>query len=159
MGNAQNLSTAASDVSSSEKALSDVLNYMEKLIKLFEEEKIAFELRDMKAFSDIQYVKSQVVAECEGRILGVHANSAVLKMVPAALKERVAVTQSKLDRLAEESKHNCKIRAESMARIQSRLLDAARQVIERNKTQYNARGQKAFLDRTRPVATAWNEAI
>ncbi len=159
MGNAQNLSSSASDINSSEKALSDVLNYMEKLIHLFEEEKSAFELRDMNKFSDIQYLKSQVVTECESRILGVHSNSAILKMVPAALKERVATTQMKLDRLAEESKHNCKIRAESMARIQSRLLDAARQVIERNKTQYNARGQKAFLDRNRPVATAWNEAI
>ncbi len=159
MANVQTSSPPTVDSTSSEKTLLAILDYMENLIALFEEEKSAFELRDMKKFSDIQYSKSQLVTECESRILNVQSDMVALKMVPSAMKERVATTQMKLDQMAEESKRNCKIRAESMERIQSRLLDAARQVIERNKTQYNARGQKAFLDRTRPVATAWNEAI
>ncbi len=143
---------------SSETSLISMLGYMEDLSSLYTEELNAIELRDMKRFAEIQPAKSRLVMSCEAKMAELQKQPTLLKAVSPALKERVSVAENTLSQLAQKSQRECRIRAESLRRVQQRLLDAARHIMMRDQAQYNNRGQTNNAN-TRPVATAINEAI
>lgn len=142
-----------------EKALLSMLSNMEALTALYHVELDAIELRDMKRFSDIQSEKNRLVQDCEVRMKDITLNHAFLKTINPALKERIVTTETELRDLASKSQRLCQIREESVRRVQKRLLDAARHLLEKEETPlYNNRGTTG-LARNKPVATAINEAI
>lgn len=141
-----------------EQALLSMIGNMEQLSSIYKVELDAIEVRDMQLFADIQAEKNKLVQDCEVHMLEIAKNSALLKMISPALKERVLDAEDNLRALALKSQHACKIRAESVRRIQERLLDAARHILMRDKSQYNKNGLTE-TPRNKPVATAINEAI
>lgn len=141
-----------------EKAVLGMLTNMEELSSLYVEELDAIELRDMQKFSDLQPVKDRLVKDCEARMSEISQQTPHLKTLSPALKERVMTAETTLRQLASKSQYACKIRAESVKRIQQRLLDAARYAVGSNQTHYDSNG-KTDASRGRPVATAFNEAI
>ena len=141
-----------------EKALLNMLDNMEELTTLYKQELDAIELRDMQKFSSLQPEKDRLVKNCEARMGEIATQSVQLKSVSPALKERVMNAETTLRELALKSQRACKIRAESMKRVQHRLLEAARYAIGSNQTHYNSDG-RTDNSRNRPVATAFNEAI
>lgn len=144
---------------SAEKTLLVILGQMEQLIRVYEDERTALELRDMKAFVDIQGIKVQLATECEQHIAEVQAHASLTKLASPAIKERIYMAQKTLNALALESQRNCSLRAETTRRLQQRLLDAARYLVNKNQSRYTKRGKTAGADKNRPVATAINEAI
>jgi flagellar biosynthesis/type III secretory pathway chaperone len=141
-----------------ERALLSMIGNMEQLSTVYKVELDALELRDMKLFSDIQAEKNKLVQDCEAHMAEISKNSALLKMVSPALKERVLDAEDNLRRLALKSQHACEVRAASVLRIQERLLEAARHIMMRDKTLYNKHGV-TDTPRNKPVATAINQAI
>lgn len=143
---------------SHEQALLSMIGHMEQLSSIYKVELDAIELRDMKLFSDIQAKKNQLVQDCEAHMSEISKNSALLKTISPALKERVLTAEDNLRELALKSQHVCSIRAKSVRRIQERLLEAARHIMMRDKTLYNKHGV-TDSPRNKPVATAVNQAI
>lgn len=141
-----------------EQALLSMLNNMEELTALYKTELDAIELRDMQLFSEIQPKKVRLVQDCETRMGEISKQSALLKSVSPALKERIFTSESHLRELASKSQRACKIRAESVKRVQDRLLDAARLILARDKTLYNKHGVTDY-SKGKPMSTAINEAI
>ncbi len=150
--------TAQNTAAASDHSLMNMLGYMEDLTSIYTEELNAIELRDMKRFSDIQPAKNRLVMECESTLADLQKQPALLKTASPALKERIVVVENTLSQLAKKSQRECQIRAESLRRVQHRLLDAARYMMARDQAQYNNLG-KTNIANTRPVATAINEAI
>jgi D-ribose pyranose/furanose isomerase RbsD len=141
-----------------ERALLSMIENMEKLSSIYKVELDAMEIRDMTLFSDIQSEKNKLVQECEIHIVEITKNSALIKNVSPAIKERALEAEHNLRTLAMKSKHACKIRAESVGRIQERLLEAARHAIMKDKNLYNKQGL-TNMPKNKPIATAINEAI
>ena len=141
-----------------EQALLAMLNNMEELTTLYKAELEAIAIRDMQSFSELQPKKERLVMDCEGYMGQITKNSAVLRTISPAMKERIFASEDNLRELATKSQRACKIRAESIKRVQERLLDAARLIMARDKTLYNKHG---VTDPTKQkaVATAINEAI
>ena len=152
-------STAPSTPPLHEKALLNMLSNMEALTALYHVELDAIELRDMKRFSDIQSEKNRLVQDCEVRMKDITQNHAFLKTINPTLKERIVTTETELRDLASKSQRLCQIREESIHRVQSRLLAAARHILEKDeKHLYNNRGT-TDISKNKPIATAINEAI
>jgi hypothetical protein len=141
-----------------ERALLSMIENMEQLSSIYKAELNAIELRDMARFSDIQPEKNKLVQECEIHMAEISKNTSLIKTISPALKERALEAESNLRALASKSKHVCKIRAESVQRIQERLLEAARHIMMLNKTVYNKHGL-TNMPKNKPIATAINEAI
>ena len=150
--------TAQNTAATVETSLMSMLGHMENLTSLYTEELNAIELRDMKRFAEIQPAKNRLVVDCEARMVELQKQPALLKTASPALKERVATVENTLSQLAKKSQRECKIRSESLRRVQQRLLDAARHMMSRDQSQYNNLGKTSTAN-TRPVATAINEAI
>jgi hypothetical protein len=136
----------------------NMLGYMEDLTELYNEELNALTLRDMKKFTEIQPAKTRLVMSCEASMNEIQKQPALLKTISPALKERVFMAENTLSQLAQKSQRECQIRAESMRRVQQRLLDAARHLMNKDKNKYNNRGQADFA-KVKATATAINEAI
>ncbi|MEK7802442.1 MAG: hypothetical protein AAB276_08320 [Pseudomonadota bacterium] len=149
----------AASLFSPEKSILCVLDHMENLCQVYQEESEALELRDMNRFAHIQYIKVGLVNECEQRINAIEAHKDAMKSLHPALKDRVQISQEKLNKLALESARNCKIRAESSRRVQERLLEAARHLMNQNQKRYNKQGKSPAASQNRPLATSINEAI
>lgn len=141
-----------------EQALLSMLNNMEELTALYKTELDAIELRDMQLFSEIQPKKVRLVQDCETHMTQITSQAAIMKSVSPALKERIFTSEDTLRDLATKSQRACKIRAESVKRVQERLLDAARLIMAREKTLYNKHGV-ADQSKGKPVSTAINQAI
>lgn len=149
----------AAAIFSPEKSILCVLDHMENLCQVYQEESEALELRDMNRFTHIQYIKVGLVNECEQRINAIETHKNAMKSLNPALKNRVQESQEKLNKLALESARNCKIRAESSRRIQERLLEAARHLMNQSQRRYDKQGKTPTASKNRPVATSINEAI
>jgi len=141
-----------------EQVLLSMLGNMEELSALYKIELDAIELRDMRRFADIQSDKNRLVQNCEIYLSDIKNNSSQMKLVSPALKDRIFLAEYNLRTLASRSQRACKICAESVKRVQERLLDAARQILMRDKTMYNKNGI-TDQPKNRPIATAINEAI
>lgn len=141
-----------------EQALLSMLNNMEELTALYKIELDAIELRDMQLFSELQPKKVRLVQDCETHMTHITTQSSIMKSVSPALKERIFSSEDTLRELASKSQRACKIRAESVKRVQERLLDAARLILASDKKLYNKHGV-TDPTKTKPVSTAINEAI
>ena len=141
-----------------EQALLAMLGNMEELTSLYKTELDALQLRDIQLFSELQPKKVKLVQDCENHMNEITKQPSLLKAVSPALKERVFISENNLRELASKSQQACKIRAESVKRVQERLLDAARHILMRDKTLYNKNGMTE-QSKNKPVATAINEAI
>ncbi|MBL8640724.1 MAG: hypothetical protein JNL76_01255 [Alphaproteobacteria bacterium] len=141
-----------------EQALLCMLTNMEELTELYKVELNAIELRDMKLFSEIQPQKLRLVQDCEHHMSEIKKQSALLKSVSPALKDRIFTSEENLRHLAVKSQRACKIRAESVKRVQDRLLDAARLILAGDKILYNKHGI-AQESKHKPISAAINEAI
>ena len=141
-----------------ERALLAMLNNMEELTSLYKTELDAIELRDMQLFSELQPKKIRLVQDCESHMGEISRQGDILRKISPALRERIFNSEDNLRSLANKSQHGCKIRAESVRRVQERLLDAARSVMMRDQSLYNKHGT-TNQPKNKPVATAWNEAI
>lgn len=141
-----------------EKALLNILDNMEELSTLYIQELDAIELRDMQKFSSLQPHKDRLVKDCEIRMSEISRQASLMKTISPALKERVVVAENTLRELAGKSQRACRVRAETMKRVQSRLLEAARHIMMADQKLYNSKG-KSSVGKNKPVATAINEAI
>lgn len=141
-----------------EQALLSMLNNMEELSALYKTELDAIELRDMQLFSEIQPKKVRLVHDCETYMSEITKQPAIMKSVSPALKERIFTSEDTLRELATKSQRACKIRAESVKRVQERLLDAARLILARDQILYNKNGV-TDASKNKPLSTAINEAI
>jgi hypothetical protein len=141
-----------------EQALLAMIGNMDELTSIYKAELDALQLRDMQLFSELQPKKVKLVQDCESHMNEITRQPSLLKAVSPALKERIYSSESNLRELATKSQQACKIRAESVKRVQERLLDAARHVLMRDKTLYNKNGMSEH-SKNKPIATAINEAI
>ena len=139
-----------------EQALLSMLSNMDELTELYKIELDAIELRDMQLFSELQPKKVKLVQDCELHMTQITAQSALMKSVSPALKERIYTSEDNLRELATKSQRACKIRAESVKRVQERLLDAARLIIAGDQNLYNKHGL-TDQSRMKPVPTAFNQ--
>jgi hypothetical protein len=142
-----------------EQALLTILSNMEELTALYKTELDILELRDMQKFAEIQPEKNRLVQSCEIHMNQILEQTAFLKTVSPAMKERIFIAENNLRDLASQSRRACEIRAASVKRVQDRLLDAARHILNRDKTLYDKQGKTADTSKTKPIATAINEAI
>lgn len=141
-----------------EQALLSMLNNMEELTAIYKAELDAIELRDMQLFSELQPKKVRLVQDCENHMTQITNQTALMKSVSPALKERIFASEDHLRELASKSQRACKIRAESIKRVQERLLDAARLILAGDKALYNKHGL-TDQSKMKPVSTAINQAI
>ncbi len=139
-----------------EQALLSMLNNMAELTELYKVELDAIELRDMQLFSQLQPQKVKLVQDCENHMNQITKQSALMKSVSPALKERIFTSEDTLRDLANKSQRACKIRAESVKRVQERLLNAARLIIAGDKSLYNKHGV-TDQTKTKPRSTAINQ--
>ncbi len=142
-----------------EDVLLSMISNMEKLSALYEIELDAIEVRDMKRFSDIQPEKNRLVQDCEARMSEISKYQSQLKTINPVIKDRVVSAEIYLRDLATKSQRACQIRAESVRRVQERLLAAARYILsQESQPLYNNLG-KTGSSKNKPTATAINEAI
>lgn len=141
---------------SPEKALLSMLDVMKNLKKIYSEESAAVKGRDVSAFLKLQPSKAVYTRDYEMLAKEIKARSASIKKTDIHLRERLVSEQHELTSLAEESISWCLRMADSLKRVQDRLINAAREAIQKEKTMYGATGE--IEDSGRPSATAFNEA-
>ena len=140
-----------------ENLLNNVMEKMEKLIVLFDQEQDSLVANDMRKFNDAQPEKLRLIRDCEMGVAEIQSQKEALDQCNPVLKDRLLSTHTMLSDIAEQSKRTYEARANSMKRIQERLLEAARTKIEQDSKHYGRNGKTA--PKTKPIATAINEAI
>lgn len=142
-----------------EDLLQHVYERMEKLALVYAQELDALSANDMRKFQEIQPEKLKLVSDCEGGIDEIGRRKDDLAGCSVIVKERLKSMHATLLQLAEQSAHACRLRANSMRRLQDRLLHAARIMANETRSRYSRSGQMTDAARARPMATAINEAI
>jgi len=142
-----------------ERLLQSVLEKMEQLCVLYTQEIDSLSVGDMRKFQEVQPEKLRLVRECELGVAEIGSNKDIIARCNSVLRERVLSTHATLSQLAEISKNSCDSRIRSMKRIQNRLLQAARLMVNKDKKNYGRNGKVEAPHTARPVATAINEAI
>lgn len=142
-----------------EKLLSGLLTLMHDLKIVYTSEVDALKRNDTKAFLAVQPDKEILSRDYEIRVKEVQARSAAVKTVDAALREKIVVSQAELAVLADQSMRAAERMAESIRRLQDRLMGAARKAIAQEKIRYGAAGSMTESRASKPIATAINEAI
>lgn len=133
---------------------------MEQLSVLYTQELDSLSVGDMGKFSALQGEKLRLIKDCENGVAEIAARHDAVKLCNPSLRDRVLEAHAALTDLAKHSQSVCNSRARSMKRIQERLLDAARNIVNKNRKSYGRRGQsQTGGSHNRPVATAINEAI
>ncbi len=141
---------------SPEKALLSMLDVMKGLKSIYREESDAVRKRDVQTFLKLQPSKEVYTRDYELLAKEIKARSASIKKADMHLRERLISEQHELTSLAEESICWCLRMADSLKRVQDRLIMAAREAIQKEKSGYGSSGE---MDESgRPVATAFNEA-
>ncbi|HNQ92892.1 MAG TPA: hypothetical protein PKI93_08195 [Alphaproteobacteria bacterium] len=159
--NAQALTTNApsSPIAQAERLLLSVLEKMEKLTVLFTQELDSLTANDMSKFQEIQPEKIRLIRDCESGVAEIEAKKETIALCNPVLKERLISSHAVLSDMAVQSKRACEARARSVKRIQNRLLQAARMMVNKDKKNYGRNGKIETSPKNRPVATAINEAI
>ncbi len=142
-----------------EDLLQHVYERMEKLAMVYTQELEALSANDMRKFQEIQPEKLKLVSDCEVGIDEIGRRKESLAGCSIIMKERLKSMHSTLLQLAEQSAHACQLRANSMRRLQERLLHAARIMANETRSRYGRSGHMTAGARARPMATAINEAI
>lgn len=150
---------ASSPISQAERLLQSVMEKMEKLIVLFSQELDSLTANDMRKFQEVQPDKLRLIRDCEAGVAEIESKKDMIALCNPVLKERLISTHTTLSNLAEQSKIACESRARSVKRIQNRLLQAARLMVNKDKKNYGRNGKIETPAHNRPIATAINEAI
>lgn len=141
---------------SSEKAMATMLGVMMGLKDLYRKESEAMKIRDMRKFLNLQPAKEAYTRDYESLTKELQARSSSIKKTDSPLRARLVAEQHELAALAEESMSRSLRMAESLRRVQERLIAAAREAIQKEKTNYCASG--GMGDTGRAAATAFNQA-
>jgi hypothetical protein len=144
-------------LSSPDKLLSEVYGLIENLKDIYAKESAAMQARDIHEFLKLQPSKDLYTRDYELRVKEIKARSASMKNADPALRKKVIDAQIDMAILAENSMIFSLRMAESMKRVQHRLIDAARFALQQESTAYGASGS---LDSGNKLpATALNESI
>ena len=141
---------------SPDKAMATMLGVMMGLKDLYRTETEAMRIHDVQKFLNLQPAKEAYTRDYEMLTKEIQARSASIKKSDSPLRDRLKAEQAELAVLAEESMTWSLRMAESMRRVQERLINAAREAIKSEKAAYASSG--VIEDSSRPVATAFNEA-
>lgn len=141
---------------SPDKAMATMLGVMMGLKDLYRKETEAMRLRDINKFLNLQPAKEAYTRDYEMLTKELQARSATIKKSDSPLRERLVAEQAELALLAEESMTWSLRMAESMRRVQDRLISAAREAMQQDKTNYSASGLMG--DSGRATATAFSES-
>lgn len=139
--------------------LNHVLERMERLIIIHTQELDYLSVGDMQKFQSIQPEKLRLARDCETGIEEISSRQEEMNACDTILKQRLLSTHDTLRDLAIQSKNACQSRANSMKRIQDRLLQAARHVVKKREQKTYGRNGQTTDSYNRPIATAINEAI
>ncbi len=144
-------------LSSPDKLLSEVYNLIENLKDIYTKEIAAMDSRNIQDFLKLQPSKDLYTRDYELRVKEIKARSSAMKNADPALRKKVIDAQIDMAMMAENSMVFSLRMAESMKRVQHRLIDAARFALQQESTSYAASGT---LDTgTKLPATALNESI
>ena len=141
---------------SPEKAMATMLGVMMGLKDLYRKEMDAMQSRDMEKFLTLQPVKEVYTRDYEMLAKEIQARSAAIKSMDSPLRARLIAEQGELSLLADQSMSWCLRMADSLRRVQDRLITAARLAMHSEKTSYGANG--GMDGSGRAVATAFNQA-
>jgi hypothetical protein len=112
--------------------------------------------RNVDKFLSLQPVKEAYTRDYELLVKELQARSSTIKKMSSPLRDRIIAEQAELAVLAEQSMEWSLRMAESLKRVQERLIQAARESLQQDLPTYGAQG--SFEDAGRPVATAFNSA-
>ncbi|MDY0030148.1 MAG: hypothetical protein RBR86_09435 [Pseudobdellovibrionaceae bacterium] len=158
----QKLATAQDQAKSglpADRLLQSVLDKMERLVILYTQEIDVLSVGDMGKFQLLQPEKIKLVRECETGIEEISQRKEEMNNCDGVLKSRILASHDSLQELAEISKRQCDARIRSVRRIQERLLDAARDKINKSGKGYGRTGRIDAHLSAKPLATAINEAV
>ena len=141
---------------SPEKAMATMLGVMLGLKDIYKKETEAMKNRDITRFVNLQPAKEAYTRDYEMLVKELQARSITIKKMESPLRERLVAEQHELAILAEESMSWSLRMAEAMRRVQDRLINAAREAMQSEKTNYAASGTIAASGKT--SATAFSEA-
>ena len=141
---------------SAEKAMATMLGVMMGLKDLYRKETEAVKTRNVDKFLSLQPVKEAYTRDYELLVKELQARSSTIKKMSSPLRDRIIAEQAELAVLAEQSMEWSLRMAESLKRVQERLIQAARESLQQDLPTYGAQG--SFEDAGRPVATAFNSA-
>lgn len=141
---------------SPEKAMATMLGVMMGLKDLYKKETDAMKTRDVKKFLNLQPAKEAYTRDYEMLTKELQARSSSIKKSDSPLRERLVAEQEELAALAEESMSLSLRMADSLRRVQERLIAAAREAIQQEKASYSPTGEMGEMSRV--SATAFNEA-
>lgn len=141
---------------SAEKAMATLLGVMIGLKDVYKKETSYIKSRDTTRFLNIQPTKEAYTRDYENLVRELQARSLSIKKMNTPLRERLVAEQKELEVLAEESMTHSLRMAQSLQRVQERLINAAREAVQADKINYSASGGMDITGR--PVATAFNEA-
>ncbi|HPQ50187.1 MAG: hypothetical protein KDJ26_02105 [Alphaproteobacteria bacterium] len=142
-----------------DRLIANVLEKMERLVVIYTQELDVLSAGDMARFQSLQPDKLKLIRDCELGIGEIAQRKDEIRASTSPLKAHLISTHDLLQDLALQSKRACESRAKSMKRIQDRLLDAARNVVNQSKKGYGRTGKARDITHQRPIATAINEAI
>lgn len=142
---------------SPEKAMATMLGVMMGLKDLYKKETAAMKSRDVTRFLNLQPAKEAYTRDYEMLVKELQARSSTIKKSDSPLRERLVAEQHELAVLAEESMSWSLRMADSMRRVQERLINAAREAIQSEKTNYGAAGT-IDAPSGKMVPTAFSEA-
>lgn len=141
---------------SPEKAMATMLGVMLGLKDIYHKESEAMKKRDIKRFMNLQATKEVYTRDYEMLVRELQARSPTIKKMDTPLRARLLAEQKELAALAEESMSWSLRMADSLKRVQERLINAARQAMQSEKSSYGSNG---VIDASgKPSATAFNEA-
>ena len=143
---------------SPDEMLMEILVLMTTLKKIYEAENQAMLARRLKDFVALQPDKDIATRNFEIGLKAVKAKGDAIRNASPTLREQLITLQLELDVLAEQSMKWSLRMVESVRRMQSRLIEAARASIEKDKQLYNPRGSLGDMG-TRVQATAINESF
>jgi hypothetical protein len=138
--------------------LSEILALMLTLRRIYEAEHLAMNTRRLKDFVALQSEKEIATRNFEIGLKAVKAKGDTIKSASPALRETLILLQTDLDYLAEQSMKWSLRMVESVRRMQTRLIGAARAAMEKDKCLYNPRGSMNDMG-TRVQATAINQSF
>jgi hypothetical protein len=147
----------ASQNTGAEDCIKRLILVTEKLCALYRVEIECLTSHNVPAFMGLQGQKMSLSRDYESLVQEVKIRADKVKQLDSALRESVLLAQKEMDDLAAQALYLSEKMAESVQRVQLRLIEAARKSIAQEKTHYSIRGSMTMSGR--PVATALNEAI
>lgn len=137
--------------------LGELLLILMTLKKIYNAESDAMKNKRLKDFIALQPEKTELMHYFELGLRAVRAKGSAIKSAKASLREALINIQAEIDTLAEQSMNWSLRMAESVRRMQNRLILAGRASMKDDKPIYNPKGTLG-THQTRVQATAINES-